>query len=144
MDPVKTYLRKHSEQTFALLILVAVPGINYLIPYKLVFLNAFFIVVLIAAYYLGVRKAVLGGVFTTLLIVVYVYHFPQSFTPVLQRLDLWMSIVAWSSFLILTAAVVGGLVHRLRTQVEKIESLKEDLELHVAELETLITRLMTD
>ena len=53
MEPLKNYLMKHCEQTFALLILVAVPGINYLIPYKLVFLNVFFIIVLIAAYYLG-------------------------------------------------------------------------------------------
>lgn len=144
MEPLKNYLMKHCEQTFALLILVAVPGINYLIPYKLAFLNVFFIIVLIAAYYLGAHKAILGGILTTLLIVVYVYHFPQSFIPVLNRLDLWMNIVTWSSFLILTAGVVGGLVHRLKTQVEQIETLKQDLEVHLEELEILITRLMTD
>ena len=55
-----------------------------------------------------------------------------------------MNIVTWSSFLILTAGVVGGLVHRLKTQVEQIETLKQDLEVHLEELEILITRLMTD
>jgi Na+/proline symporter len=135
---------KHCEPTFALLILVAVPSINYLIPYKLVFLNIFFIVILIAAYHLRAHKAILGGMLATLLCVIYVYHFPQSFTPVFNRLDLWMNVVAWSRFLILTAGVVGSLVDRLKTQVEQIETLKQDLAVHLEELEILITQLMTD
>jgi hypothetical protein len=55
-----------------------------------------------------------------------------------------MNVVAWSSFLILTAGVVGSLVDRLKTQVEQIETLKQDLEVHLEELEVLITQLMTD
>ena len=42
-----------------LLILVSVASINYLIPYKLAFLNFYFIPILLGAYYLGVRKALL-------------------------------------------------------------------------------------
>ena len=58
METLKNYLVKNSEQTFALLILLSAVTVNYLIPYKLVFLNFFFIVILLGAYYLeaGFRR----------------------------------------------------------------------------------------
>ncbi len=107
METLKNYLVKNSEQTFALLILLSVVTVNYLIPYKLVFLNFFFLVILLGAYYLEAHKAVMGGVLTTLLVIVYVYYFPSTFMAALAERDLWMNILAWSSFLILTGAVVG-------------------------------------
>ena len=47
MKTLKNYFLKHSEQLFALVILVSIAAINYLIPYKLVFLNFFFIIMLL-------------------------------------------------------------------------------------------------
>ncbi len=111
MEHLKRYLLRNFEQVFVLLILLSVAGINYFVPYKLVFLNFYFIVVLIAAYYLELRSALLGGVLCTLLVIVYVYFFPTAFMPAFTQLDLWMNIMAWSRFLILTGAVVGG-AHR--------------------------------
>ena len=61
MGALKNYFLKHSEQLFALAILLSVPTITYLIPYKLVFLNFFFIVILIGVYYLA-RVALLEAV----------------------------------------------------------------------------------
>ncbi len=49
MEHLKTYLLRNFEQVFVLLILLSVAGINYFVPYKLVFLNFYFIVVLIAS-----------------------------------------------------------------------------------------------
>ena len=118
MDAIKNYLIRNFEQAFVLLILVSVAGINYLIPYKLAFLNFYFIPILLGAYYLGVRRALLGGVLCTLVVALYAYLFPASFMPAFSHLDLWMNIVAWSSFLILTGAVVGQLTTRLKTEVE--------------------------
>ncbi len=106
METLKNYLVKNSEQTFALLILLSVVIVNYLIPYKLVFLNFFFIVILLGAYFLESHKAILGGVLTTLFVVIYVYLYPSSFMATTTETDLWMNILAWSSFLILTGAVV--------------------------------------
>jgi len=94
LKTLKNYLLKHSEQLFALVILVTVVAINYLIPYKLVFLNFFFIIMLLGAYYLEAHKAVLGGVLTTLLIVIYVYYYPESFMATTTQRDLWMNVVA--------------------------------------------------
>ncbi len=141
MDTLKNYFLKHSEQLFALVIIVSVVAINYLIPYKLVFLNFFFIIMLLGAYYLEAHKAVLGGVLTTLLVVIYVYYYPDSFMATTTQRDLWMNVVAWSSFLILTGAVVGQLINRLKTEVQQLRKLRRELQADNEKLEMWVARL---
>ena len=128
MEALKRYLAKNAEEVFVLIILAGVAGINYFVPYKLVFLNFFFLVVLLGAYYLEMRKAVLGAVLCALMVIVHVYYFPSSFMPGFGQLDLWMNILAWCSFLILTGAVVGQLTHSLKTKVQRLQKLNQDLE----------------
>ncbi len=141
MGTIGNYFLKHSEQLFALAILLSVPTITYLIPYKLVFLNFFFIVILIGVYYLEAHKALMGGVLTTLLVVIYVYYFPSSFMPAFTETDLWMNILAWSSFLILTGALAGRQAHRMRTETEELKKLKRDLEANNGKLEMWVTKM---
>jgi hypothetical protein len=131
-----------SEQAFALLIIISVAAINYLLPYKLVFLNFFFIVILLRAYYLEAHKTILGGVLTTLLVIGYVYYFPSSFMAASTERDLWLNILAWSSFLILTGAVVGQLIHRLKTEVQQLNKLKQDLQAEDEKLEEWVAKLV--
>ena len=135
MEALKRYLLKNFEQLFVLMILVSVAGINYLIPYKLAFLNFYFIPILLGAYYLGVRKALLGGVLCALIVSVYAYLFPESFMPAFTTLDLWMNILAWASFLTLTAAVVGQLTTKLKTEVEQVRELNRDLQASKSRIE---------
>ncbi|MCH6568702.1 MAG: HD domain-containing protein [Acidobacteria bacterium] len=135
MEALKNYLIKNFEQVFVLLILVSVASINYLIPYKLAFLNFYFIPILLGAYYLGVHKALMGGVLCTLIVTLYAYLFPESFMPKFSQLDLWMNILAWSSFLILTGAVVGQLTTRLKNEVEQVRDLNRNLEDSQARIE---------
>ncbi|MCH8016235.1 MAG: HD domain-containing protein [Acidobacteria bacterium] len=135
MEALKNYLIKNFEQVFVLLILVSVASINYLIPYKLAFLNFYFIPILLGAYYLGVHKALLGGVLCTLIVTLYAYLSPESFMPAFSQLDLWMNILAWSSFLILTGAVVGQLTTRLKNEVEQVRDLNRNLEDSQARIE---------
>ncbi len=131
METLKKYLIKNAEQMLALTILVSVPAITYFLPYKLVFLNFFFIVILLAVYFLEAHRALMGGVLTSLLVVIYVYHFPSSFLPNFTALDLWMNILAWSSFLILTGGAVGKIADRLK---KEIKELKQGLEAQNEEL----------
>ena len=142
MGALRNYFLKHSEQLFALAILLCVPTITYLIPYKLVFLNFFFIVILVGVYYLEAHKALMGGVLTTLLVVIYVYYFPSSFMPAFTEADLWMNILAWSSFLILTGALAGRQAHRMRTETEKLNQLKRDLQANNEKLEGWVASLV--
>jgi len=141
MGALRNYFLNNSEQLFALAILLCVPTITYLIPYKLVFLNFFFIVILIGVYYLEAHKALMGGVLTTLLVVIYVYYFPSSFMPAFTETDLWMNILAWSSFLILTGALAGRQAHRMRMETEELKKLKRDLEANNEKLEMWVTKM---
>lgn len=142
MEALKNYLVKNFEQVFVLLILVSVASINYLIPYKLAFLNFYFIPILLGAYYLGVHRALLGGVLCTLVVTLYAYLFPASFMPAFSQLDLWMNILTWSSFLILTGAAVGKLADRLKREIKELKGRKRDLETQIDHMEEqLATRV---
>ncbi len=141
MGALSNYFLKNSEQLFALAILLSVPTITYLIPYKLVFLNFFFIVILVGVYYLEAHKALMGGVLTTLLVIIYVYYFPSSFMPAFTETDLWMNILAWSSFLILTGALAGRQAHCMRKETEELKKLKRDLEANNGKLEMWVTKM---
>ena len=127
MSRIPTYFRENSEQVFAIAIMWSAIGVTYFLPYKLVFLNIFFLVILAATYYLETRKAVLGGVFAVLLVIVYVYHFPSYFILDSTLLDLWMVVLAWSSILILTGAVVGKLTSQLKRKVRRLEKAIREL-----------------
>ena len=127
MDALKNYLVRNFEQFFVLFILVSVAGINYFVPYKIAFLNFYFIPILLGAYYLGLQKALQGGVLCALMVVIYAYLFPESFMPQFTVLDMWMNLLAWSSFLILTGAVVGQLTTRLKEEVEQVTALNLSL-----------------
>ncbi|MDA2937124.1 HD domain-containing protein [Acidobacteria bacterium AH-259-A15] len=135
MEAIKNYLIRNFERTFVLFILISVIAIHYLIPYKLAFLNFYFIPILLGAFYLGVRQGLLGAILCTLLVIIFAYVFPARFMMVLTPLDLWMNILAWSSFLILTGAVVGKLTTRLREEVKQVRGLNKDLEDSKAKIE---------
>ena len=121
MENVKIYFGKNSEQVFALTLLLTILGINYFVPYKLVFLNFYFLVIVLGTYYLETQKAVLGGVLAALLVTIHVYYYPSYFTLSFTDLELWMTVLTWCSFLILTGAVVG----RLTSNQIEVEQLKE-------------------
>ncbi|MFH1725253.1 MAG: HD domain-containing phosphohydrolase [Elusimicrobiota bacterium] len=136
MQSIKEYFLKHFEQSFVLLILISAVIINYFIPYKLAFLNFYFIPVLLAAYYLDLRRALLGAFFGILMVCIYAYLFPETFVPGSELLDLAMNIVTWASFLVLTGVVVGGLNEKLKLEVEQVRGLNEDLKGSKDRLET--------
>ena len=141
MNRIQTYLQENSEQVFALAIMWSVVGVSYFLPYKLAFLNVYFLVVLLATYYLEVKKAVLGSVLAALLVVIHVYSFPSYFIQELTELDLWMTVLAWSSILILTGAIVGMLTSQLKGKVRRLEQINRDLEDQLHKVEQMATRL---
>ena len=141
MGRIQTYFRGNSEQVFAIAIMWSAIGVTYFLPYKLAFLNVFFLVILVATYYLETRKAVLGGVFAVLLVIAYVYHFPSYFILKSTPLNLWMVVLTWSSILILTGAVVGKLTSQLKRKVRRLEKTNRDLEDQLHKLEQMANRL---
>ncbi len=121
MENGKRYFRKNSEQVFALTLLLTILGINYCAPYKLVFLNFYFLVILLGIYYLEPRKAALGAVLAALLVIIHVYYYPSYFTPSFTNLELWMTVLTWCSFLILTGAVMAKRTISLQSDVEQLK-----------------------
>ncbi len=79
MDALKRYLTKNFEDFFVLIIILSVSAVNYFLPYKLAFLNFYLIPILLAAYFLGQSKSILGAVLCTLLVSAYAYSKPESF-----------------------------------------------------------------
>jgi len=135
------YCLKHAEQVFALSILITAPLINYFIPYKLIFLNSYFIIILVGTYYLETRKALLGGLLSTLLITLYAYYFPQYFRVDLSELDMWMTLLAWTGFLILATAIIGRIITDLRRQLAVKETALQQMEKYAGQIEVLMARL---
>jgi hypothetical protein len=79
MDRLKSYLLGHFEQLFVLAALLTTAETNFVLPMKLGFLNFYFLPVILAGYYLGRRRAVLGAVLCVLMIGLYVVLDPNSF-----------------------------------------------------------------
>lgn len=127
MVGLRSYLLKNFEQVFILLIIVSVALITYFVPYKLTFLNFYFIPVLLAAYYLDLRKVLLGALFCILMVSIYALLYPEGFFPGATLLDLWMNLVTWGGFLILTGGVVGNLTRKLKNEIEHTLGLNKEL-----------------
>src|SRR5712692_8175069 len=124
LEGLKAYLLKNFEQTFVLLTLVATVLINYFVEQKIAFLNFYFLPIILAGYYLGRTKAVLGAVFSFLVMLLYVYVRPEAFSmsqgnlAADPQIALYLQVLTWGSFLVLAGAVVGGLHEKLTREFE--------------------------
>lgn len=127
MEGLKNYIVRNFEQFFVLLVLLVTVIINYFIPYKLAFLNLYFLPIILGGYYLGRRQAVLGAFLAVIAVGIFVYIFPGSFIVKSTTLVLYTQIMVWGCFLILAGAVVGFLRERLAERIETVESLNSEL-----------------
>ena len=132
LQRLKLFLIRHFEKILVLLILHIIVFIVYLAPYKIGFLNFFYLPIIIAGYYLGKRMAVLTAFLCILLLVISVLLFPSFFfTSDTNNIYVIVSLAAWSSFLILTSAALGYLYE------EKEKRIKELKEAYIGILEIL-------
>lgn len=122
MEALKKYLIDNFEGVFILVVLLVVSAIVWLVEAKLSFLNFFYLPVLLGSYYLGIRSGVLGAFFTVLMFAIFAFLYPERFIGPTDILSLWVSIITWGGFLILTAVVVG-FTHR-QMQEKMTEALK--------------------
>jgi len=127
MHKLKDYFLKNFEQIFVFIILGSVGFINYFVPYKLAFLNFYFIPVLLTAYYLDVRRALLGAFLCIILVGFFFYRDPASFFPGTENMDIALNIVTWAGFLILSGAIVGSLNHKLQEELRQSTTLTSQL-----------------
>jgi adenylate cyclase len=127
MDNLKQYFLKNFEQTLVLVILLSVAGITYLVPYKLAFLDFYFIPILMAASYLDLRRAVLAAAFCIIMVGMYAWLYPELFPTGEQSMDIALNITTWGSFLILTAVTISRLHEKLQLEVQSTRALNIEL-----------------
>src|SRR4029450_4486486 len=108
---------------FVLMTLLSTAIVNHLVPAKLAFLNFYFLPVILAGYLLGRRTAVLGALFSALMIAGYVVLVPGGFSVSGESLDVYTHIAAWAGFLILAGAVVGRLQEKLAGPIRNTTTL---------------------
>jgi len=130
MKSLKDYLLKHIEDTLILSILATVAVVNFWIQDKLAFLDVFYLLVVLAGYYIGKRFAVLGAFFAILMIWVFLlsnksFYYSGSGTGTEMSANL--NLTVWGGFLILAAWLVGSLAEKLRAELEETRRLREDL-----------------
>lgn len=123
MDNIKLYVFKHFEKILILSILLLVVFINYLVSYKIGFLNFFYLPIIAAGYFLGKRMAVLTALLCILVVIGFVLFSPSSFfTPGTERIFVLVSLLAWSSFLILASAVIGYLYEEKEKRIKDLKA----------------------
>ena len=123
MEKIKEYFFKHFEKIIVVSILLGIVLINYFTPYKIGFLNFFYLPIIAAGYFLGQRMAVLTAFLCILIVAFFLLLFPSSFfTAGTNKTYIIVSLAAWSSFLILTSAAIGYLYEEKERKINDLRA----------------------
>ncbi|NIM50466.1 MAG: HD domain-containing protein [Gemmatimonadales bacterium] len=114
-----TILVHNIEGVLVLVLLGSLLFINFFVVHKFAFLLFYFLPVLMAGFYLGVRHAVSAAVLVTGFAVYLTLWRPVE--PGIEDVGFgFWNLLVWSSFLVLTGAIVGKLQDRNRIQMEQL------------------------
>lgn len=127
MEDLKRYLLLNFEQSFVLVCLTTVVLINYYLPQKISFLNFYFLPVIMAGYFMGLKRSVMGAFLCILIVVVYATLNPQLFGMPQTKIGLSLHIAVWGGFLILAGAVVGRQHEKLLLEIKETRRLNTEL-----------------
>lgn len=144
--PIKKrpYFSQNFESIFALTVLLSVILIDCFIPYKLAFLNFYYILILLASYYLGKKSTLYGAILCILWVVIFLLLSPESFYFEKNQLNIFLNIIAWASFLLLTAIILGNVQAENKRLLERHKILNKKLSTHLAVSEDLNSELDFD
>ncbi len=157
MSTVKRIVNDHFEAILVVILVLAAALTVLVLPYRLAFLNFFYIPVLISAYQLGRNKGMLTAVVAVLLIVFFAIIDPELFAggPLASPA---LNIFLWGAFLLLTAWVVGtvnearnrsmddlyrayeGIIEILAKFIDNVDGYTQNHSVRVAELACRIAR----
>ena len=143
MSAVKKYLLKHIQDAIILAILTAAVSVNYFLHAKLAFLDFFYLLVVLAGYYIGKRFAILGAFFTILMVWIFILADKGGYYSTGNLTETNLDLTVWGGFLILAAWLIGTLSEKLRNELKKSQRLHEDL-LHERKLLSISNRQLRD
>jgi len=109
---------KQLETIIAIIIVLVIVGAGFLVHYKFILLNFFFLPVIFSGYYLGRRRALLIAITCILLETLYlVFSYEVIGVKFLLNRDDLFFLISWAVFLVLTAWIVGTLSERTEREV---------------------------
>ena len=116
---------KHWEDMIILLTLLSVAAIHYFIYAKIAFLDFFYLLIVLAGYYVGKRLAILGAFFANIMVWVFILADRTSWPSgtLADNLDL----TVWGGFLILAAWLIGSLSEKRSRELEESLHIRDDL-----------------
>ncbi|MCZ6514266.1 MAG: HD domain-containing protein [Acidobacteria bacterium] len=125
---VRRWVRRYVEEMFVVTVFVGTLMIFFFAPYKLTFLNFFYLPIFAVGYFVGFRKALTGSVFCFLLVCLSALFQPEAFTTAGGgRQDALFNITSWGIFLVLAGAFSGLFQERLHKQYRRISRLNREL-----------------
>jgi putative nucleotidyltransferase with HDIG domain len=121
MEKIKQFVLKHFEEIVVILILLGTIFVNFIVEYKMAFLQLYYLPILITGYILGRRTAVLFAVLSILVVSLCVIFYPKFYLNSVSfessNLNVIFRLSIWGAFLIITAAVVGKLYEEKEKKV---------------------------
>lgn len=122
MEKIKTFILNNFERILVLGIVGIIILITYSIEFKLVFLNVFYLPIIIAGYFLGKRMAVFTALFSIAIVVLFIILKSESFLIAeIGQLYLGIYILIWSAFLVLTSASLGFLYDENKKRIRELQ-----------------------
>jgi putative nucleotidyltransferase with HDIG domain len=121
---VKEFFRVDKELLIVFL-LVAISGFIFFFVYdQRAFLNFFYLPVLVGAYYFGKRYATFSALLSFIMISIITCAYPDTFISNFpeNRLNLWLDILTWGGFLIITGYFMGLLYEKKESANKEIQA----------------------
>jgi len=128
LDESENFTEKHWEDIIILLTLLSVAAIHYFIYSKIAFLDFFYLVIVLAGYYVGKRLAILGAFFAIIMVCVFVLVDHTFYIDSSKTLDSQLDLTVWGGFLILAAWLIGTLSEKRKHELEESIRLRQELE----------------
>jgi type VI protein secretion system component VasK len=124
----ENYTEKHWEDIVILLTLLSVAAIHYFIYSKFAFLDFFYLVIVLAGYYVGKRLAILGAFFAIIMVWVFVLVNENPYVEPGATMNTHLNLTVWGGFLILAAWLVGTLSEKRKHELKESNQLRQELE----------------
>lgn len=121
LDRVKWFVFDNFELLLVVLLVVSLLLIHWYVDYKVAFLNFYYLPVIAAGFYLGRNSAVWSAVLIIALVGFFQAVLGLAGIPGVDPV-LFITLVPWAGFLILTGYVVGHLADQHKARVEDLKT----------------------
>ncbi|HUU50112.1 MAG TPA: HD domain-containing phosphohydrolase [Nitrospinota bacterium] len=115
MNDMKRHLKVDNELIIVFLLVVIIGLIYFLVPHQKVFLNFFYIPVLLGSYLFGKKHGTYSAFLSVLMVFSIAYFIPETFTDknnISMSLSKWLDITTWGCFLIIVGYLMGALYEK--------------------------------